>query len=342
MKKYIRISLVVLVALVVLGVAGRYFVEWSLNRAFQPAMKEGGGFRQLADVLEASVGSTLARGDARLQPGEAAGEGALAYYQKNSHALQRDKKYFETWHSALAIADAVRKGEQKPGRWESSTAASWIAPSQRTDAWGHAFCVQSDQEETIVVSPGPHALSSLDCNNLKVTGGDLGQMPQGRLNPHASGALILFVKRSGENGVSRRAGGASIMSSALSRTLLGTLLRRSQHAPRWTRDEAGLRSNARLFIRWQENAVNGQSAIGVGRGAQAAGVIMHTRPRPVLGALDEPRCRRVEVNIFYLLVVFFNPPHGPVEKPGLPEKARLFSSGIDAQSRSNLDRFHYP
>jgi hypothetical protein len=28
---------------------------------------------------------------------------------------------------------------------------------------------------------------------------------------------------------------------------------------------------------------------------------MHTRPRPVLGALDEPRCHRVEVNIFYLL-----------------------------------------
>jgi hypothetical protein len=81
-------------------------------------------------------------------------------------------------------------------RWESSTAASWIAPSQRTDAWGHAFCVQSDQQETIVVSPGPQALSSLDCNNLKVTGKELAQMPQGRLNPHASGALILFVKRS--------------------------------------------------------------------------------------------------------------------------------------------------
>jgi len=196
MKKYVRISLVVLASIAVLGIAGRYFVEWSLNRAFQPAMKEGGGLRQLADVVEASLGSTLARGDARLQPGEAVGEGALAYYQKNPQALQRDKKYFETWHSALAIADAGRKGQQKPGRWESSTAASWVAPSQRTDAWGHAFCVQSDQQETIVVSPGPQALSSLDCNNLKVTGKELAQMPQGRLNPHASGALILFVKRS--------------------------------------------------------------------------------------------------------------------------------------------------
>ena len=33
--KYIRITLVVLAALAVLGVAGWYFVGWSLNRAFQ-------------------------------------------------------------------------------------------------------------------------------------------------------------------------------------------------------------------------------------------------------------------------------------------------------------------
>lgn len=99
--KYIRISLVVVAALAVLGVAGWYFVGWSLDRAFQSATREGGGLRQLGDVLEASVGSTLARGDVRLQPGEATNQGALpgalAYYQKNPQALQRDKKYFETW-----------------------------------------------------------------------------------------------------------------------------------------------------------------------------------------------------------------------------------------------------
>ncbi len=196
--KYLRISLMVVAALAVLGVAGWYFVGWSLNKAFQSAAPEGGGLRKVVDATEATVGGTLARGDVRLQPGKASGEGALAFYEKNPQALQRDKKYFETWHSALAIADAGRKGEQKPGRWESSTAASWIAPSQRTDAWGHAFCVQSDQQETIVVSPGPQALSSLDCNNLKVTGKELAQMPQGRLNPHASGALILFVKKASD------------------------------------------------------------------------------------------------------------------------------------------------
>src|SRR5579871_3916310 len=45
--KYIRISLAVLAALAVLGIAGRYFVEWSLNGAFQPAMKEAAAFDSL-------------------------------------------------------------------------------------------------------------------------------------------------------------------------------------------------------------------------------------------------------------------------------------------------------
>jgi hypothetical protein len=194
--KYVRSIVIVLAALAVLGIAGWYFVGWSLNRAFQSA-QEGGGLRKVVDVAEATVGSTLTRGDVRLQPGKASGEGALAFYEKNRQASPQDKKCFETWHSALAIADAGRKGEHELGQWESSTGATWIVPSQRKDAWGHAFCVQSDQQETIVVSPGPQALSSLDCNSLKVSEDELGQMPQGRLNPHASGALILFVRKSG-------------------------------------------------------------------------------------------------------------------------------------------------
>lgn len=194
MKKYIPIVLVVVAALAALGVAGRYFVEWSLNRAFQQATKEGGGLRQLGDVLEASAGSTLARSDVRLQR-EIANQGTLAYYQRNPQALQRDKKYFETWHSALAIADIGRKSEHQLGRWESSTTASWIAPSRRTDAWGHAFCVHSDQEQTIILSPGPQALSSLDCNSLKFPEKELARMPQARLNPIGSGILVLFVKK---------------------------------------------------------------------------------------------------------------------------------------------------
>lgn len=93
--RYIRIAFVVVAAVAMLGVAGWYFVGWSINRAFQSATQEGGGLRKVVDMAETTVGSTLARGDVRLQPGEATGGGALAFYQKNPQALQRDKKYFE-------------------------------------------------------------------------------------------------------------------------------------------------------------------------------------------------------------------------------------------------------
>jgi len=195
MKKYIRAIVLGVVILVLLGIAGPYFLEWSLDRAFEPALKKGGAVGQLKDVLEATVGSTLARGDARLRPEQSADAGALDYYGKNPQALQRDKKYFETWHSALSIADVAGKGEHQLDHWETSASAPWIAPPDRTDAWGHAFCVRSDQDQIIVLSPGPQALSSLDCNTLKIPDEKLDQMPEARLNPIGSGALILIVKK---------------------------------------------------------------------------------------------------------------------------------------------------
>jgi len=200
MKRYVRITLIVIASVVVFGVAGWFFAVWEVQRAFESAA-QGGGLKQLADVLQATVGATLARSDSNLQlEAGASNVGAITYYQKNPQQLQRDKKYFETWHSALAIADSGRENGHQLSGWESSAAITWIAPSQKTDAWGHTFCVQSDQQQTIVVSPGPQALSSLDCNTLKVTVEELAQMSQGRLNPHASGALILLVKRSSNRG----------------------------------------------------------------------------------------------------------------------------------------------
>jgi hypothetical protein len=203
LKKYIRVVLMLVAVLVLLGVAGWYFAVWSVGRGFESAMK-GGGPSRVANALEAALGSTLARGDARLtargaagegellKPGGPAGEGAIAYYQKNPQVLKRDKEYFETWSSALIIAEAASKGEHRLGRWESSARAPWVARSQKTDAWGQAYCIRSDQQWTIVVSPGPQAHSALDCEALKIPEAELARMPQGRLNPLASGSLILL------------------------------------------------------------------------------------------------------------------------------------------------------
>src|ERR1700683_3030707 len=166
MKKYIPAVLLGVATLVLLGVAGRYFLIWSLDRAFEPAIKQGGAVGHLQDVLKATVGRTLARGDVRLQLGQSTDAGALDYYEKNPQALQRDKKYFETWYSALSITNAARKEKHQPDHWETSVSAAWIAASDRTDAWGHAFCVRSNQSQIIVLSPGPRAMSSFDCDTL--------------------------------------------------------------------------------------------------------------------------------------------------------------------------------
>jgi hypothetical protein len=194
--RYTRIILVILISVSALGVSAWYFMGWALTGAFESGLKSK-GFEQLSSVLAASVGSTLARGDVRLRPGIAEGEGAIAYYEKRPQELLHDKQYFQTWYSALAIARSALESHHQIGGWKNAAELAWVSPSEQNDAWGHGFCVESDQQRAIVVSPGPQALGSLDCNTLMVSGEELAQMPQGRLNPHASGALILFVKTSG-------------------------------------------------------------------------------------------------------------------------------------------------
>jgi hypothetical protein len=187
-----RIFLVCFIAAIVVGAGLWLFLGWVGSRAFESA---SGGSRQLFDVLEASMGATLSRTDSqmRVAPG-----GALNYYQQNPQELQRDRKYFETWHSALAIADTGSEKGLRSSIWESSLVAAWIPQSQRADSWGHGFCVRADLGEIIVVSPGPEAMSSLDCTTLKLSQEELSRMPNGKLSPVRSGALVLVLKKPGE------------------------------------------------------------------------------------------------------------------------------------------------
>ena len=194
MKKHFRTLLFVVLALTIVFIASRIFVEWSLDRAFRSSTNRTGGLQKVVDAMEASLGSTLARGDVRLKLGNSPSEGALSVYQEHPQSLQNDKKYFETWVAAVTLIDAGRAGEHQSDKWESSTAASWIPPTERVDAWGHAFCIRYDYLETIVVSPGPKATGSLDCKTIEINPEELSRLPTGRLYPLASGALILTRK----------------------------------------------------------------------------------------------------------------------------------------------------
>lgn len=201
--KRIRVLLAAAPAIIcVLVIGGWYFAKWSAAKAFEPVEKQN--LEPLSSIFMATLGGTVARGDVKLDPNGANGLGAVGYYQKGPQGLQFDKQFFKTWLSALAIADDY-KSKHSTSNWKSSTADEGIPPSKRFDAWGHAFCVYSDQQQTVIVSAGPKAFSSLDCGTLKMSDDELIALPQGRLNPHASGALVLLVRQSTDMALAREA-----------------------------------------------------------------------------------------------------------------------------------------
>jgi len=196
--KYIRIFLLIVVCGAVLAVGTWCLLGWIVSRSFRVATAEP-SFQQLSDVLQASVGGTLTRGDIRFRPNTTTGAGAMAFYSKNPQALQQDKQYFKTWSSALFIANTFLKGRRVAG-WASSESAAEIGRSEKTDSWGHPFCIRVDAQRAVVVSAGPKAIGSLDCTTLNLSDSELSQMAQGRLNPHASGGLILILNKANVTG----------------------------------------------------------------------------------------------------------------------------------------------
>jgi hypothetical protein len=194
MVKNVRTVVLIVAAIAILGIGCRYFVYRMADRAVQSAAA-GGAFEKLLGVTKATLGATVARGDVKLKPGEERRDGRLEFYQKNPERMQQDQKYFDTWSTALTIADTAQKpGNQMTRSWVSSAMLSWIAPSQRIDSWGHYFCVQSTQEYAAVISPGPQAEKPLACSTVELSEKQLTGLRQGRLNPWNSGTLVLIVK----------------------------------------------------------------------------------------------------------------------------------------------------
>lgn len=189
--KHIRLIIVCAVVGASLGAGAWFLAVWSARRAVESALN-GEGARRLSDVVEATLGNVLARGKFQSAPADA---GAIRYYEEHPGELQRDKEYFQTWHSALLIAISARDHKQVIEGWTTSTKIPWISPSNQTDAWGHPFCILSSQERVVVVSPGPLALASLDCGTLRITDSDLAKMVPDRLNIESSGALVLQTKQ---------------------------------------------------------------------------------------------------------------------------------------------------
>lgn len=174
---------IAILAAAVLSGAAYWFVMWNVKRSVQRADWHG-----LEGGAEASLGAVLTARESA-QPGP----GVIPYYQEHPDELETDKRYFQTWRSAFTIAISERDREQKVEGWTSSATSRSIPPSNRTDAWGHAFCVRSSPQRIVVISPGPEALASLECATLDIPETDLANMAQNRLNLHRSGALVLVL-----------------------------------------------------------------------------------------------------------------------------------------------------
>src|SRR5262249_47253063 len=118
----------------------------------------------------------------------------ISYYARNPKALKNDKFLFQTWYSALDIAQKSQSRLNDVQAWKASRDLAWIPVSERIDAWGHNFCVRADMERSVVVSPGRNAAASFDCSTLELPDDVLANLPLGRLHSLSSGALLLVLK----------------------------------------------------------------------------------------------------------------------------------------------------
>jgi hypothetical protein len=181
--------MVAILAVAVLSGAVYSFVMWNLKRSFQKTDPQA-----FQDLFEASLGQAATAREG-IQPGP----GAIQYYRDHPEELQRDKRYFETYGSALMIATSVQERKQSIEEWTASTQLEWIPPSNKTDAWGHPFCIRSSPHRIVVVSPGPTS-GPLDCRTLDIAEADLSKMTSARLNVQPSGALVVVLPAQKQTG----------------------------------------------------------------------------------------------------------------------------------------------
>jgi hypothetical protein len=117
----------------------------------------------------------------------------LDAYERNPAAFQSDSRLFDTWVSSAQIGEDTLKNTL-PGSWVRSSAdADYLVRANRTDPWGHSFCLLRRRYTLVIVSAGPKALSSPTCRDIKITGEDLAGLPRNKLIETPAGNLIFVI-----------------------------------------------------------------------------------------------------------------------------------------------------
>jgi hypothetical protein len=119
----------------------------------------------------------------------------LEAYENNPGAFQSDARLFDTWVSAAQIGEDTLK-KTLPGSWVRSSAhADYLLRTNRTDPWGHSFCLLRRNNTLVVVSAGPKALSSPICRDIKINAQELAGLPRSKLIETPAGNLIFVIDR---------------------------------------------------------------------------------------------------------------------------------------------------
>jgi hypothetical protein len=127
-----------------------------------------------------------------IKPGERTLFTGLGVYSEQK--LQADAEFFDAWHGAIEMSNAVFSNTHS-GNWiQSSLAADYISPEKRLDPWNHAFCLLRRDNTLAVISAGPMAPSSPVCKNIQITAEELGKLPHMKLMQSPAGFLFLVAE----------------------------------------------------------------------------------------------------------------------------------------------------
>jgi len=120
-------------------------------------------------------------------------EGYLDAYEHDPAGFQSDSRLFDTWVSSTHIGEETLKNTLT-GSWvRSSAEADYLPRTDRTDQWGHSFCLLRRSDTLVVVSAGPKALGPPTCRDIKITAIELTELPRKKLIETPAGNLVFVL-----------------------------------------------------------------------------------------------------------------------------------------------------
>lgn len=187
-KFAVRIAIVI-VALLLLGIGGWFYLNWSLSRGLRAL-----DLAPFATIME-KAGSDLVVIERAGPPQPGLFRGYLVAYEQDPKGFKGDAKLFETWLYAMSLTTSVLENGPA-GNWvKSSSDIESQKGGSRLDPWQHPFCLLRRDDAILAISAGPQAPGSPTCNNIPFTAEDLATFPQKKLLQSPSGSLVLVVTR---------------------------------------------------------------------------------------------------------------------------------------------------